>query len=1177
MNPLLAYRWNDLPRLTGIVLIYVLLARISLDFTTILDTITILWVPGGFALAALLIYGKKFWPAIVVGEYASNLLAGQTLITSGFITIGASLEPLLGAWLLTRNHRFDISMQRLEDFFRLFLLAGCVSPGVSAVNGVLTLLAAGILTTEMIPTSLLNWWLGNMFSIIIITPCILIWRQPLRFKLTTRDQVEYATLFTLVVLTGFILFLGWLHDSIGQYVPGFLLFIFMVWAALRFGRHGVMLILCPTLILGLWGLTHGIGFFHQTKIDIGLVNFWIYFSALAAVGMILASSNYERKKKEAALLASELRFTSFMENLPGLAHIKDTKRRFIYLNKEYGKILGDIPASFLYKTIDEINPGNFPPETLKIASIDDESVLYEHRQIQSEFDIGEGHGKRTMLSIKFPVADGNDDLMIGSIALDITSRKRAEARVDRLTRLYRALNQINQGIMRLSDESELFPLVSKAVVDFGSVKMVWIGRFDADTERILPVTCHGADSNHLDGLVISASASVPEGRGPTGTAFREGRSVLINDPQTNDMTRPWHALTRFHNLHSIGAFPIQRANKPYAVLTAYSEQSGIFDAETIALLEKMSRDVSFALDNFDREQQRRSAQDAWRSSEDHFRAFFERSMVGMATSSPEKGWIEVNDALCLMLGYTREELLRTTWAEITHPEDLHADIALFDRVMNGEIDDYTLDKRYLRKEGGIVHTHIAARCLRKKDGSVDYFVVLVQDTTEQKLSDELIWKQANFDPLTGLLNRRMFRDRLKQEIVKSNRTKLPLAMLFIDLDRFKEVNDTLGHAKGDMLLVEAAHRISDSVRETDTVARLGGDEFMIILAQLPDTGQVELITRHLLTRLAEAFDLGSESVFLSASIGITFYPADATDAEQLVRNADQAMYVAKNQGRNGFSYFTYALQEAAQSRLKLINDMRSALTAGDQFMVYFQPIVDMSSQQIYKAETLIRWQHPVMGMISPAEFIPLAEETGLIIEIGDWVFRQAAQWARRWEELTPTGLRISVNMSPLQFRADNNSTDMMIDYMHTLGLTGQSIIIEITEGLLLNAESNITDKLLKFRDAGMQVAIDDFGTGYSSLSYLKKFDIDYLKIDQSFVRNIATDPDDMALSEAIIVMAHKLGLKVIAEGVETEQQRALLAAAGCDYAQGYLFSRPVPPQEFAALLRQSAITSDCLK
>ena len=305
MNLFLAYRSHDLPRLAGVALLYVLLARISLDFTTIRDTITILWIPGGVALAVLLLYGRKFWLAIVVGEYAANLLAGQTPATSGLITIGASLEPLFGAWLLTRNHRFDISMRHLDDFFRLFLLAGCISPGISAINGVTALLATGILTTEMVPTSLLNWWLGNMFSIIIITPCILIWRQPLRFKLSARDRIEYAALFALVVRSGLILFIGWLHDSIGQYVPGFLLFIFIVWAALRFGRHGVMLIMCPTLILGLWGLTHGTGYFQQMNPDIGLINFWIYFSALTAVGMILASSNYERKTKEASLLASE--------------------------------------------------------------------------------------------------------------------------------------------------------------------------------------------------------------------------------------------------------------------------------------------------------------------------------------------------------------------------------------------------------------------------------------------------------------------------------------------------------------------------------------------------------------------------------------------------------------------------------------------------------------------------------------------------------------------------------------------------------------------------------------------------------------------------------------------------------------------------------------------------------
>jgi diguanylate cyclase (GGDEF)-like protein/PAS domain S-box-containing protein len=478
-----------------------------------------------------------------------------------------------------------------------------------------------------------------------------------------------------------------------------------------------------------------------------------------------------------------------------------------------------------------------------------------------------------------------------------------------------------------------------------------------------------------------------------------------------------------------------------------------------------------------------------------------------------------------------------------------------------------------RKNGEIYAKWLTINSLHADDGTLNGYVALFSDITEKKQSEELIWRQANFDMLTGLPNRRMFRDRLEHEIKKEHRAGLALALMFIDLDHFKEINDTLGHHVGDDLLVEAGRRISACTRESDTVARLGGDEFTIILSQLTDNSHVEEIAQTIIARLAEPFLLGDEIAYVSASIGITLYPSDARDVEQLLKNADQAMYVAKSQGRNRFSYFTSALQEAAQNRLRVINDLHGAL-ADNQFRVYFQPIVDLASGRIHKAEALVRWQHPERGMVGPFEFIALAEETGLIIEIGNWVFQESARWAKRWSEMCPDGFQVSVNKSPVQFKTEGNTCEeTWLAYLDELGLSGASIVIEITEGLLLNADMQVADKLLKFRDAGIQVAIDDFGTGYSSLAYLKKFDIDYLKIDQSFVRDLATDPESMALSEAIIVMAHKLGLKVIAEGVETEEQKDLLDAAGCDYVQGYLFSRPVPPEEFEALLERDLATA----
>lgn len=436
-----------------------------------------------------------------------------------------------------------------------------------------------------------------------------------------------------------------------------------------------------------------------------------------------------------------------------------------------------------------------------------------------------------------------------------------------------------------------------------------------------------------------------------------------------------------------------------------------------------------------------------------------------------------------------------------------------------------------------------------------------------------LWKRANFDVLTQLPNRDMFRDRLSQEIKKSDRTGQPLALMLIDLDQFKEVNDTLGHDMGDILLQEAARRILNCVRESDTVARLGGDEFTVVLSQLANASHAEDIAQKIIKRLSEPFTLNLEVAHISASLGITLYPVDALDIDSMMRNADQAMYVAKNNGRNRYSHFTASLQETAQKRLRLTNDLRTAL-AGQQFRLHFQPIVDLHTDRIHKAEALLRWQHPVRGMVSPAEFIPLAEETHLIVEIGVWIRREALIWCERWNNLNPDGFQISINKSPVEFMDDSDSdrVESFVKELSDHGLCGKNFVFEITEGLLLNADSRINTKLMALRDAGIQVSIDDFGTGYSSLSYLKKLDIDYLKIDQSFVRNLERDSNDMALCEAIIVMAHKLGLKVIAEGVESLAQRDFLTRAGCDYGQGYLFSRPVPPEEFEAWLKSDIET-----
>jgi diguanylate cyclase (GGDEF)-like protein/PAS domain S-box-containing protein len=565
--------------------------------------------------------------------------------------------------------------------------------------------------------------------------------------------------------------------------------------------------------------------------------------------------------------------------------------------------------------------------------------------------------------------------------------------------------------------------------------------------------------------------------------------------------------------------------------------------------------------------ERRQAEAALRESEERWKLALESTGDGMWDWYVQTGQEFYSTRLLEMYGFNEGELPHHAdeLGSRTHPDDLAQLQQDHQAHFDGLTPTYINERRIRCKDGswkwvlsrGMVISHDA-------QGKPLRMIGTHTDITERKKSEALIWQQAHFDTLTGLPNRNMLRDRLEQELKKSKRDGGQLACVFIDLDHFKEVNDTLGHDRGDLLLVEAARRISDCVRESDTVARMGGDEFTVILAELQDASSVEPVLQRLLRALASGFQLGDEQVFVSASIGITIFPLDATDIEGLFRNADQALYVAKGAGRNRFSFFTAALQEAAQTRVRLTNDLHQALT-GQQFRVVYQPIVELATGAVRKAEALIRWQHPSRGLISPADFIPIAEASGLIVDIGEWMFQQVARQVQAWRVTLDPDFQISVNKSPVQFQRNGKTLQSWAQQLQSMGLPGTSIVVEITEGLLLDTSASVAEQLLELSDAGIQVSLDDFGTGYSSLSYLQKFDIDFVKIDQSFVCHLIPACTDLALCQAIIVMAHALGMKVIAEGVETEQQRDLLAAAGCDYGQGYLFSRPVPAAEFELL------------
>lgn len=538
---------------------------------------------------------------------------------------------------------------------------------------------------------------------------------------------------------------------------------------------------------------------------------------------------------------------------------------------------------------------------------------------------------------------------------------------------------------------------------------------------------------------------------------------------------------------------------------------------------------------------------------------YQNSAEGMLVTDAEGRILSVNPAFSQISGYAEHEVLGRRAYELTSGRQ---DLGFFTQVRQaiGRTGHWAGEIWHQHKNGEHYLVSLRFNTVFDEQGQVFRLVALFTDITKKKASEELIWKQANFDALTGLPNRRMFHEHLRLEMKKTDRSHLPMALVFIDLDHFKEINDTLGHDKGDMLLKQVAERLGQCVRGTDIVARLGGDEFTVILSELHNSSDVVRIAQEILKKMAAPFALNEDIAHISSSIGITLYPDDGDSAETLMKNADQAMYAAKQQGRNRFNYFAPFMQEATRVRMALGNEMREAV-GRDELRIVFQPIIELASGRICKAEALVRWQHPQRGLMSPHEFIAIAEHTGAIVGIGDWVFRQAAREAKRLQQMALPEFQICVNKSAWQFRDDGSNYQEWLDFLAELDLQAHNIIIEVTEDLLLDPANAIADKFKAFRAANMQVSLDDFGTGYCSVAFLKRYDIDYIKIDPSFVSNLAEGTDGITLCGAIIAMAHKLGIQVIAEGIETPQQMQALQSVACDFGQGYLFSKPISGSE----------------
>ncbi|WP_417797834.1 EAL domain-containing protein [Terasakiella pusilla] len=471
-----------------------------------------------------------------------------------------------------------------------------------------------------------------------------------------------------------------------------------------------------------------------------------------------------------------------------------------------------------------------------------------------------------------------------------------------------------------------------------------------------------------------------------------------------------------------------------------------------------------------------------------------------------------------------------------------------------------------RKSGETFPERMSVSVLRDKKGLKEGYVAVFADITKRKEAEAFIQRQANYDDLTNLANRNLFMDHLSGALYRAERDQNRVAVLFLDLDRFKHINDTLGHSKGDQLLKEASSRLLSLTRKSDTCARLGGDEFAILLPDIHDIRNVEEVVTKILATIAEPYEVDGQKAFASASIGITIYPEDGANAQHLLRNAESAMYRAKDKGRNAFQYFTAEMDFEAQARRELETSLHLALEK-NQFIVNYQPIISVETGKVTNCEALIRWNHPQKGLIPPSEFIPLAEEVGLILPIGEWVLRESCREAAIWHQTIEHPPTLSVNFSIRQFQRVNVPT-LVAEVLEENHLPPHALSIEITENLLIEDDKTTLEQLKLLHKMGIGLSIDDFGTGYSSLSYLKKFPITVLKIDRSFIKDMHDNPDDAALVNAIISMAKSLNLKTVAEGVEEEKQLEILKEKACEYVQGYYFSKPLASADFNGFLHQ---------
>ena len=865
-------------------------------------------------------------------------------------------------------------------------------------------------------------------------------------------------------------------------------------------------------------------------------------------------------------------------------------------------------------------------------------------------------------------------------------------RVQHLAKMYAALGATNEAILRAREPTDLYQRVCDAAVETGNFIASAVIIADWKSTWVTFKAAAGKFASDLVTARISLDRNSVEGQGLVGLAFHTGAPAISNDFLADPRTAHWHRAAERAGYVSAAAIPLLQDDAVIGALLFYAAEKNAFDIEVVSLVERIARNIVFALDNFGHDAERKVIEEALQAGEARYRTILDTMQNAYSEIDMAGRYLSFNPAFTKLTGYSAEELKGATNQIHQTPVMAKKCIAICQSVLQDDVSKSNQEWEYLRKDGTVLHVEGSVQLLKDQTGTpIGFYSVMSdvterwnavdalresearfrvltnlssdwyweQDTefrltriegrhassgdrqhpflgmctwdggfeidaaggwdahrellaqrrdyrdlvlhcmrrngkpyfisvsgtpifdaqggfsgyrgisreiTEQKIAEERIQYLATHDALTGLPNRAMFSHLLNLAIPTAQRYERRFAVLFIDLDRFKFINDTLGHEAGDDLLKEVTSRFKNALRASDAIARLGGDEFVVVVQEMAHPEQAAYVARKLLSAAMKPIVLMGHECRVAASIGIAVYPNDGDDEQSLMKNADIAMYFAKEEGKNNFQFYSKDIKSQSLERMILESNLRHAMER-DEFSLHYQAKVDLNTNSITGVEALLRWNNAVLGSVPPVQFIPVAEETGLIVAIGIWVLRTACKQNVAWQQQGLPPICVAVNLSVRQF-ADDNLLAHIASVLAETAMPPHLLELEITEGMVVHNPERAIKLLTAIKAMGVRLAIDDFGTGYSSLGQLKNFPIDTLKVDRSFIRDLATDSEDKAITKAIIAMGKTLSLTVVAEGVETSEQESFLREFSCDQMQGFYFSKPIAAEDFGALLRQ---------